>query len=198
MRSVKTIRAAKAGTIALSAMVCALGLLLMLRPGVSIHVTGALIGAVMIAFGVIKLVGFFSHDLYRLAFQFDLAFGLLLIALGTVILVRPLAAMNLLCLLLAAEIAADGLFKVQMALDARRFGLQTWWLIMALAVLTGAAGIAMALEPWESARALTALVGAALMAEGALNLAVGLCAVKIIPHQQPDALEMRFVIGGGR
>ena len=180
MRSIKTIQAAKTGYIALSAVLCALGLLLIMKPELSIRLTGAIVGATMIAFGVIKLVGYFSKDLYRLAFQFDLAFGILLIALGVLLLAKPVSGASMLCVILGIEVVADGLFKVQTAVDARQFGLATWWLILALAIITGAAGIALAVHPSESALTLTGLTGAALLAEGIMNLCVALCAVKVI------------------
>ena len=188
MRSVKLIRAAKAGMIALSAAFCALGLLLILRPDLSVEVIGSAVGVALIAFGAVKLIGYFSKDLYRLAFQFDLAFGCLLIAMGGMILLKPGTAINLLCVAMGVEIIADGLFKVQTALDARRFGLGSWWLILALAALAGLVGVFMIVSPMEGAQTLTALLGASLLAQGALNLGVALCAVKIVAHQQPDSV----------
>ncbi|MBR7187436.1 MAG: DUF308 domain-containing protein [Clostridia bacterium] len=198
MRSEKTIWAAKTAYIALSALLCALGLLLILKPAISLGLTGTIVGGVMIAFGAVKLMGYFSKDLYQLAFQFDLAFGILLIALGVLILVRPVRAMAMLCVILGIEIIADGLFKVQMALDARRFGLLSWWLILAMAVLTGAAGVAIALHPSESALTLTAMTGAALTAQGLMNLCVALCAVKVTACRRPDIVEVRFAEGRDR
>jgi uncharacterized membrane protein HdeD (DUF308 family) len=186
MRSIRTIQAAKTGYIALSTLLVALGLTLILKPQMSIALTGAIVGATMIAFGIIKLIGYFSKDLYRLAFQFDLAFGILLIALGALLLMKPVRAMNMLCVILGIEIVADGLFKLQTAVDARRFGLETWWLIFTLAVITGAAGIALAVHPSESALTLTCLTGMALSAEGLMNLCVALCAVKIVHNQRID------------
>ena len=186
MRSIRTIQAAKAGYIALSTLLVALGLTLILKPQMSIALTGAIVGATMIAFGIIKLIGYFSKDLYRLAFQFDLAFGILLIALGALLLMKPVRAMNMLCVILGIEIVADGLFKLQTAVDARRFGLETWWLIFTLAVITGAAGIALAVHPSESALTLTCLTGMALSAEGLMNLCVALCTVKIVHNQRMD------------
>ena len=44
MRSTKAVRTAKIGYIALSAALCALGLLLILKPGLSIALTGAVVG----------------------------------------------------------------------------------------------------------------------------------------------------------
>ena len=198
MRSSKLIRTAKAGSVILSLLLCGLGLTLMLRPSLSAAAIGIIVGCVLIAFGIVKLIGYYSKDLYRLAFQFDLAFGILLIALGTLILVRPVRAMTMLCLILGIEIIADGLLKVQTALDARRFGLYTWWLILAMAVLTGTAGAVIALHPSESALTLTAMTGAALTTQGLMNLCVALCAVKVAACRRTDIVEARFAEGRER
>ena len=108
MRSSKLIRTAKAGSVILSLLLCGLGLTLMLRPSLSAAAIGIIVGCVLIAFGIVKLIGYYSKDLYRLAFQFDLAFGLLLLALGLVVLLRPGLAMSTLCVILGVEIIADG------------------------------------------------------------------------------------------
>lgn len=193
MRSIKAIRAAKIGSILLSVLTCALGLLLALRPGLSLFLIGRLVGATMVVFGVVKLVGYFAKDLYRLAFQFDLAFGILLITVGAILLAKPLGTAGLLCAALGVVLLADGLLRVQTALDARRFGLNTWWLMLALAVITGAVGALLALCPATGAEALTQLLGISLLAEGALNLCVAVCAIKIVAHQRPDVIEGHFI-----
>ena len=192
MRSIKAIRAAKIGSILLSVLTCALGLLLALRPGLSLFLIGR-VGATMVVFGVVKLVGYFAKDLYRLAFQFDLAFGILLITVGAILLAKPLGTAGLLCAALGVVLLAEGLLRVQTALDARRFGLNTWWLMLALAVITGAVGALLALCPATGAEALTQLLGISLLAEGALNLCVAVCAIKIVAHQRPDAIEGHLI-----
>ena len=188
MQSTKVIRAAKTGYIILSTVFCGLGCLFMLNPALSASLIGRIIGIVLIAFGIIKLVGYFSRDLYRLAFQFDLAFGALLVALGFAVLFKPSSAMSMLCVILGIEIVADGLFKVQTSMDARRFGLGTWWLILSMAVAAGIVGTVLIFYPSESTRRLTWLLGLSLLIDGALNLCVALCAVKIIAHQQSDVV----------
>ena len=174
------VRAAKAGSLILSLLLCALGLLLMLKPDLSAVAIGIIVGCVLIAFGVVKLIGYYSKDLYRLAFQFDLAFGLFLLVLGLVVLLRPQLAMSTLCVILGVEIVADCLFRIQTALDAKRFGLGSWWLILLLAVLAGAGGVLMVMSPMSGALTLTVLLGVSLLAQGILNLGVTLCAIKIM------------------
>lgn len=192
MRSTKPILAAKTCSIIVSALFCLLGLLLLIYPGVSVSIVGIAAAIMLIVFGVTKLTGFFSKDLYRLAFQYDLASGILLLALGVLLLMSPNRAMSFLCLILGIAVAVDGWFKVQMALDARRFGLRSWWLILTTGVLTGLIGLVVAFRPTASAEVLMMLMGVSLLAEGLMTLCVTLCAVKIVRNQQPDIIEGEF------
>lgn len=183
-------RAAKTGYIIMSLVFCGVGGLFLARPELSALTASRILGAAMILFGAVKLVGYFSRDLYRLAFQYDLEFGLLLIALGAIVLARPAGALSFFAAGLGVVILADGLFKVQIALDARRFGIRLWWATLTLAILTGAAGVLLVLRPWDSALLLTGLLGVSLIFEGVLNLCVALSTVKIIKHQRPDVIEV--------
>lgn len=172
-------KSVKASYIAVSAAFCALGILLMLFPGVSVSAVGITIGVMLIAFGVVKLIGYFSEDLYQLAFQFDLAFGVLLAVLGAAILANPERALTFLCIMMGIAVLTDGLLKLQSALDARRFGLRAWSLLLALAVCSGVLGTLLLLHPSKSARVLMTLLGAGTLFEGILNLSCALCAVKV-------------------
>ena len=179
MRSVTPMRAAKIGYIVMSALFCLLGIALLFTPGASALWIGRLLG----------VVGYFSRDLFRLAFQYDLAFGVLLMVLGIVTLSHPGDAMSFLCVMFGIPVLADGLFKIQIAADSRRFGIRDWWLVLALAVLTCVIGVVLVFRPDTGVRALTALMGLSLLCDGVLNLSVALCTVKIVNHQRPDVIE---------
>lgn len=189
-RSTAPMWVAKTGYIVMSLVFCVTGVLFILRPELSAVAISRALGIAMIVFGVIKLVGYFSRDLFRLAFQYDLGFGLLLIALGALVLARPNRVLDFIFIALGIAILADGLFKVQIAMDARQFGISAWWLTLVLAVVTGVVGLALVFRPWDSARLLTVLLGAALLAEGILNLCVAVSTVKIVHHQRPDVIEV--------
>ena len=73
--------------------------------------------------------------------------------------------------------------------EAKRFGISQWWLVLLLAVLTGVIGLLLVLRPAEGARVMVMLMGASLLLDGALNLSVALCAVKVVDHQRPDVIE---------
>ena len=190
MRSVAPMKAAKIGYIILSIVFCLLGIWLFAMPALLTSWLGRLLGISMIVFGFIKLIGYLSRDLFRLALQYDLAFGILLIILGIIVLINPNGAMSFLGIIFGISALTDGLFKIQIALDAKQFGIRLWWLILLLALVTCFLGAALIFQPVIGALVLTMLVGASLFLDGVLNLSVALCAVKIIHHQQPDVVEI--------
>lgn len=189
MRSVNSLKTAKIAYIGISVLFCVLGILLIIFPGTSEKVIGILCGILMILFGVVKILGYFSKDLYRLAFQYDLAFGILTIILGIMLFKNPFNLMNFICVILGIAVLSDGLFKMQMSLDAKRFGIREWWLIFAFAVIAAAFGIVLIIKPAVSASFLTVLLGICLLLEGILNISTAITAVKIIRYQQPDIID---------
>lgn len=191
MRSAAPMRTAKIGYIVISAILCAMGITLIAVPEFSAALIGRICGITLMIFGCVKLIGYFSKDLYRLAFQYDLAFGILMIVLGVVLMVRPGGLMNFISLILGISILADSLFKIQIALESRRFGISKWWLILACALITGAFGLILLFRP-EEGSVLTVLLGISLLSEGILNLGTVLTAVKIIKHQQPDEADVIY------
>ena len=189
MRSVTPMKTAKIGYIVMSSLFCLLGIVLLFTPDASALWIRRLLGIGMIVFGAVKLVGYFSRDLFRLAFQYDLAFGILLMVLGIVTLSHPGDAMSFLCVMFGIPVLADGLFKIQIAVDSRRFGIRRWWLVLVLAALTCVIGVVLVFRPDAGVWALTALMGLSLLCDGVLNLSVALCTVKIVDHQRPDVIE---------
>ena len=192
MRSTAPMWVAKTGYIALSVFFIAAGALFIAFPAVSSNLIGRALGIALTVFGVVKLIGYFSKDLFRLAFQYDLEFGILLAALGVIVLLKPDNVMNFLFIALGIAILTDGLFKIRIAAEARSFGIGSWWLTMLLAVLTAAVGLVLIFRPTESRETMTVLLGLSLLAEGGLNLAVALSTVKIVKNQYPDVIEGEF------
>ena len=190
MRSVIPMRIAKVGYIVMSVLFCAVGILFIALPEFSAKIMGICIGIAMILFGVIKLIGYFSNDQFRLAFQFDLEFGILMIVLGGILLFRPRDLMTFICIALGIAILFDALFKVRISFDSREFGIKSWWVILFMAILTGLAGIALIFDSVVGAKILTVLLGLSLLTEGILNFFTVVSTVRIIKNQFPDVIEV--------
>ena len=193
MRSVTPMRIAKIGYIALSSVFCIVGVLLVAWSDIGTQVLSLALGIAMIVFGGIKIVGYFSKDLFRLAFQFDLELGIISAVLGIIVLLNPFGTITFIFIVMGIAILADALFKIRIAIDAKRFGVGAWWMILSLAFLTAIAGVLLVFRPWESANILTVLLGISLLAEGVLNLCVAVSTVKIVKHQYPDVIDADYM-----
>lgn len=179
MFSNKRIWAAKIGYIVISILISMLGIVLIAFPEFSVALLCRVGGVILILFGIVKIIGYCSNDLYRLAFQYDLAIGILLIALGAILILRTHIMTSVICILLGIYTLADALLKIQISIDSKAFGIRQWWLILTVAIITGVVGFLLVFRPSESALIVMILLGIALLAEGALNLITILTAVKI-------------------
>ena len=188
-RSVVPMRIAKIGCIAVSALLCAIGIFFIAVPDVSAKVIGIVVGLSVMFFGIIRLIGCLSKDLYRLAFQFDMETGILLMILGGIILINPGNLMTFTCIVIGILLLIDGLFKTRISFDSRKFGIKNWWAILALAVITAVIGAVLIFDSAKGAEILTVLLGVSLLAEGILNLCTVISTVRIIKNQQPDIIE---------
>ena len=186
------IKAAKTGYIIISILLCVLGIVLIAVPDFSVTLLCVLGGGIMMLFGLVKIIGYCSKDLYRLAFQFDLAFGILFVVLGFILIIRTDAMVNLICIVMGICVLADALLKIQISIDSRAFGIKKWWLILAMAILTGVAGFLLIFRPSESIQTIMILFGIDLITEGVLNLITILIAVKIIRHQLPEVIDVEY------
>ena len=170
MCSAMPVKTAKIGYLVMSGLLCLLGVLVICDPGASMRTLGMLCGLTMLAFGLVKLVGYFSKDLFRLAFESDLSSGILMLVLGASLLLHTDGTLNFFCTVIGILILADGLFKVQIAADARPFGIRQWALLMAAAIITAACGCLLIFRPGASVNLLGRLLGVSLILEGTLNI----------------------------
>ena len=188
-RSVAPMKIAKIGYIVVSVLFCIAGILFIALSEISTKIVGIEIGIAAIVFGIVKLIGYFSKDLYRLAFQFDLEFGIMMVVLGTIVLFHPKNVMAFIAAAFGIAILFDGLFKIRIALDSKRFGIKDWWLILSLAIIAGIIGVALIFDSAFGAGVLTILIGVSFLSEGILNLYTVIRTVLIVKNQVPDFVE---------
>ena len=168
-----------------------LGICLIIWPDCSMAVFCTAVGIMLIAYGCIKIIGYFSRDFYCLAFELIWqVLGVLMAAVGVIIIVRRNLVVNLIFGIFGVLILADALFKIQMSIDAKKFGLSLWWRILLMAILTGVLGVLLLIRPFEAAEVMMILVGVSVLFEGILNLCVVIYTVKIIKNQRQDIIDM--------
>ena len=152
MNSSGTLKIARNGYIVMAVIFCALGIFLMVNPTKAMKIICVLAGILFIADGIIKIIGYFSRDFYCLAFQFDLGFGILMIAIGILILVRRESILRLIFVIFGLVILAD---------------------------VTGVFGMILLIDPAGGAKMTVIFTGIGFLLEGILKLCVAVYTVKI-------------------
>lgn len=177
---------AKAGYLVISVVFYIAGVARIILPEVSPLTLCIAGGIVLIAYGIIKIIGYFSKDLYCLAFQYDLACGLFLIVFGVIALARSQQMIPHLSVGLGTLILLDGLLSIQMSRDAKQFGLETWYVILAAAIVTGVFGGVVIISPFHTTLGQHIAAGCALLAQGFKSCCVVHYTVKTIEHRMPE------------
>ncbi len=188
----KLFRTAKYGYILISVLLCLTGVMLAAVPDFSISLLCRISGLLLILFGIVKIIGYFSKDLYCLVFQHDLAVGILMIALGVILIVRFKTMTNVICVFMGIYVLIDALLKIQISIDARAFGIFKWWLLLAVATGTGIVGFLLVLRPSESASVIMRILGIALLMEGVLNLVAILTSAGFAGKQDDQIIEEEY------
>ena len=183
------VRAAKIISLVLSALLIVLGGILIFWSRELANTLRGLFGIVSLLFGGAKIFAYFSNDLYRIAFQNDLATGALVALFGLGLLVIPASLLPYLGTAVMLYVLIDGLLRVQTSVDAYRFGMPFWYVLLIGALLVFFAALAMFIFADNVHRLIW--MGAVLMADGAQNFFVTMYTVRVrvrkrtpLPH--PD------------
>lgn len=176
----KKLLAVKCSYAVLSLFICIFGIAVIAAPDFSSDLIYIVGGSLLIAFGCVRIIGYLSKDLYRLAFQFDLAFGILLIFLGLFLILRKESLTETVCIPIGIFILADSLLKIQTSVDAKKFGLPLWWLIFISAAVSSVFGILLMFWYFKTEKEMMIPIGISFLCEGILNFSTALISVKIL------------------
>ena len=151
-----------------SALLFLAGLFLLIWPKMDSNIVQWLVGGALIVTGAARILGYFANDLYRLAFQYDLAMGAFCVILGVLLIIYPNNIIALLPLAIGVYIMLDGLLKLQTAFDAKAFGMRQWWGLLTAASIVAVYGIILLVLSVFNDPIILAAVG--LMLDGAENV----------------------------
>lgn len=172
----KKLKFARSGYIIISFIFYVAAAIYLLFPDLSEMALSCFSGAILIIYGMIKLVGFFSEDLYCLAFRYDMAFGLLLMVIGVLLLIKNVSVAQYLTPGLGWIALLDNLFHIQMAKEARDFGIEEWKLVLGISIAAGALSVLLIMHGFPGPQATRVLACIVLLACGAINH----CIVKLM------------------
>lgn len=190
MEKYDIVKQAKISNLIIYSFMVAVGLAMLIFREIPTNVETIILSVLCILVGGAKILGYFSNDLYRLAFQFDLAIGLFLAIVGVLTLIvgskDPLGTVRL----FGIYIFIDGLLKLQTAFDAKKFGIARWLVILLTAILMVGVGIVGLLASYLEQISQLIVLDVALMLDGLVNIWVTAYTVRI--RAKKKNLEERF------
>ena len=175
--------------IAMAVVLLALGICFIAWPSASAQTVCSLAGAAVALFGMVKLIGYFVRKRSGLELQFDFALGIIALVLGLTVIAFAGNIVRAIPVFLGIFILVDGVFKLQTAFDAKRYGLPGWWAILAGAAVVCTVGLVLILRRSESAATMTVILGVALALDGIQNLVVAIHALHL---QKKEAITVRY------
>lgn len=165
-----------------------LGICFLAWPQTSILTICYILGAVILAWGIVKISGFVKNkdSNKSFSFQFNLVLGIFLAVAGALLLVFPKFIIPVFPILIGIMITADGLHKIKAGIDAKSMNHKNWWLIEIAALVTIIFGICLILNPFEATNAMIILLGFALLIDGIQNIIVIVSTFKLMSQMTSE------------
>lgn len=154
----------------LSLFLIGVGVCLFLQPGLSSATVCCAVGLGAMLFGIVKIVLYFLRELNEMAEQYDFAIGAMSVIAGAVLLIHPAAVLALIPQVLGIYMLVDCVFKLQVAMDARRLGNKGWWVSLIVTLLCICWGCLLIWQPFGLENHRTPLIASGLVADGVQNL----------------------------
>lgn len=153
----------------LSLFLIALGVCLLVIPGIAADSLCLLCGGGAVVFGIVRMILYFLRPIEQVGEQYDFAIGATCIIAGAVLLVRPQAVLDMVPQVLGVYLLVDCMFKLQIALDAQRLGGKGWWLSLLVTVICMVWGMLLIWMPFGLDAHRLLLVAGGLIADGVQN-----------------------------
>ena len=148
MKKLDIVKQVRVTHVATSLLFGLAGIFLLAWPEVGTTISRYLIGGCFIVLGIARMLGYFSNDLYRLAFQYDLGLGGFCAVFGILCTISPDNIQIVLPYTIGVYVLIDSLLKLQTAFDAKAFGMKHWFgLLISASVLTVFAIVLMVMKP---------------------------------------------------
>lgn len=154
----------------LSVFLMALGVCLFVFPNISYVAICCAIGGGAVAFGIVKIVLYFLREVDTVGEQFDFAIGAMCVIAGAVLLIHPKAILEMIPQVLGVYMLIDCVFKLQIALDAKRLSNGGWWLSLVVTLICIVWGMLLIWQPFGLSEHLVILIAGGLVMDGVQNL----------------------------
>ncbi len=160
----------KANMIVSSLLCVLLGLVLVLRPGLSVRIVCTAVGIVLILSGVARIIDWFCARDGSMYAQMNLIFGIVLVVVGVWIVVKPDKVLAIIPIIVGIVIGMHGLNNLKQAIELWRDKYDKWWVAFILGALTVGLGVLLICRPFAAIDTVVMLIGFFMIYDGLSNI----------------------------
>lgn len=166
------------------------GLLLILLKDLTMMITGYVLAAGLIIWGVWMLFQYFRSEPMTRIIECRLAIGLILLVSGTMLAFSPESLRELLPFAWGLALLFGGFLKIQYAFDRRTLGSEKWWILLILAAISLVIGTISLLNPFFLGLQKELIIGILLVLEALLDISVFLLLKRTITKNNKVSLQV--------
>lgn len=152
-----------------SLFLMALGILLIFQSEATIVTISYIIGAVLIASGVMAILTFFKQESNNIT-GMNMVYGVACIVLGILVITNPHAIASVIPVVMGIIIIVNSGTKLQYSLDLKKNKNELWKSTMILAIITTICGIVLIFNPFKGAVFITKIIGTLILLYSVLDI----------------------------
>lgn len=157
--------------IVISSVLCiVLGIVLVVWPDMSMQIACTMIGVVLLAGGIMRLIEYFVMRDGSMYAQMNLIMGIVLAVVGVWIVLKPDKVLAIIPIIIGIVIVLHGLNNFQQAITLCKEKYDKWWIALILGLLTVGLGLLLICRPFEALDTVVMLIGIFLIYDGVSDL----------------------------
>ena len=147
-----------------------IGLLLLINPEIFTDTISYILGGILLAFGILKLIAYFREN----NFENDILMAIILCATGIFIIAKPDFIFKILAFFFGVYMLCQGLYSIKCALLIKEYNKDNWITSMIMAVLTTILGLVIVLNPFGTIKTTLNILGVALIISAIFSIYNGM------------------------
>lgn len=166
------------------------GIFLLLKPETAINIVCYVLGVILVLWGVVSIIQFFSDKNSTNYLSLNFIFGAFVFIFGIIILIKPSIIASIVPLLLGVWMVINGVTKLSYSLSIYKINRNIFSIIGSILIIIF--GVTLIFNPFEGAKGLTQIIGISLIVYSVLDLAESI-AISFGMKSKEDPLEGKIV-----
>ena len=156
-------------SIIFSILFIAIGIFLLLKPETAINIICYVLGVLLILWGVVSMIQFFSDKTSESYLSISFIFGAFVFIFGLIILIKPEIIASIIPLLLGIWMLINGVTKLSYSLTINKLSNATVSIIGSILIII--LGVLLIFNPFAGAKSLVQIIGISFIVYSVIDLA---------------------------